>query len=367
MPQSTDNNKTTGVLAKILENGSVQTDWPKEGSLVEVKFLKNTARAAYFDMGRFGTGSVFGLELQNAREIVRNLKPGDKLPAKIVAIDSEEGYVELSLVEADKQRLWTQVKELQESGDVIKVKIVSANAGGLTAQIADLDLKAFLPVSQLSNDHFPKDAENDREKMIAELKKFVGQELNVKVIDANPRTNKLILSERESLSANVKELLQKYKVGEDVQCLVTGIADFGIFVRFIDTPEIEGLIHISEIEHRVIESPKELVKINDTLKAKIIDIREGRVFLSLKALKVNPWEKASERYKAGDAVSGKVYKFNPFGAIVNLDDHIQGMIHISEFGGMDEMKKALIVGESYPFMIDSVKPEEKRIILKARK
>ncbi len=252
-----------------------------------------------------------------------------------------------------------------ESGEIVKLKIVAANAGGLMGIL--FDLTAFLPVSQLSNDHYPKNTEGDRQKNLDELKKFVGEELGVKVITVNPRNNKLIVSEREILNANVKELLAQYTVGQTIEGLVSGVADFGIFVRFADNPQIEGLVHISEIDYRLIENPKEVVKIGDAVKVKIIDIREGRVFLSMKALKADPWENAEVTYKTGEAVEGKVYKFNPFGATVDLDGGLQGMIHISEFGGVDEMKQALLPGETYKFIIESVKPTERRIVLKLNK
>lgn len=364
MPQTEE--PKTGAVAQALKTEFSTTDWPKEGSVVTVTLLKKLPRKAYFDMGRFGTGIVFGAEIANAREAIRNLKPGDSLQAKIVALDGEEGDIELSLSEAGKQKLWALAKELSESGEVIKAKIVAANAGGLMTVVAD-DLKAFLPVSQLSLEHYPKVPDGDRIKIAEELKKFVGQELNVKIIDVNSRTNKVIVSEREVLSANVKELLSAYTIGQVVDCMVSGTADFGVFVRFTDNPQIEGMIHISELDYKLIDNPKELVKVNDPLKAKIIDIKEGRVFLSLKALKEDPWGKAGGLFKPGDTVHGKVYKFNPFGAVVALDGDLQGMVHISEFGGQDEMKKALTVGESYPFVIDTVKQEEKRITLKTKK
>ena len=102
------------------------------------------------------------------------------------------------------------------------------------------------------------------------------------------------------------------------------------------------------------------------MKVKIIEIKDGRVALSLKALKPDPWLKVEEKYKAGETVNGAVYKFNPFGAFINLDAEIQGLIHVSEFGGIEEMKNKLAVGQSYKFLIDSVKPEEKRLILKMK-
>ncbi len=367
MPTLEPNTKPVDALTQALKNDLQTAEWPKEGSVAEATLIKKLPRRAYFDLGRFGSGIVFGAELQNAKEIIRNLEPGAKIPAKILELDGEEGCIELSLSEAGKQKLWQQVKELAEAGEVVKVKISAANAGGLMANLGDIDLKAFLPVSQLSLDHYPRVTENDRQKIAEELKKFVGQELSVKIIDVNPRLNKIIISEREVLSANVKELLTKYAVGQTVDAVVSGIADFGVFVRFTDNPEIEGMVHISELDHRLIDSPKEIVKVNDQLKVKIIDIKEGRVFLSLKALKEDPWTEIAAKFSAGQEVSGALYKFNPFGADITLEGGAQGLIHISEYGGQDEMKAALTRGNQHKFVIDYIKHEEKRIVLKLKK
>ncbi len=337
----------------------------REGDVANATLIRKASRDAYFDLGKFGTGIVFGVEFLNAKDILKNMEPGGQMPAKVITLDGEHGYVELSLAEAGKQRTWQQVQELQEKGEVIAMKIVGANAGGLIGNI--LDLKAFLPASQLSNEHYPKNIEGDRQKILEELKKFIGEELNVKIINVNARNNKLIVSEREMMSANVRELLEKYEVGQVIDGIVSGLADFGVFVRFVDNPEIEGLVHISEIDHRLIDNPKEVAKLNEAVKVKIIDIREGRVFLSLKALKPNPWDTADKAHSVGQEAKGKVYKFNPFGATVELESGLHGMIHISEFGGAEEMKAALLLGETYTFVIDSLKPEEKRIGLKLKK
>ncbi len=354
-------------LADVLKKEFAINNWPKEGSVVEATLIKKLPRKAFFDLGRFSTGIVYGIEMINAREAIKNLKIGDRVSAKVVSLDGEGGNIELSLAEAGKQKLWQQAKELLEAGEIIKIKIIAVNAGGLMTSLPGSELKAFLPVSQLSLDHYPRVGEGDRQKIADELKKFIGQELEAKIIDVNPRTNKIIVSEREVLSANVKELISKYQVGQTVEALVSGIADFGVFVRFVDNPEIEGMIHISELDYRLVDNPKELVKVNDQIKAKIVDIREGKVFLSLKALKSDPWEKIEEQYKSGQEVAGQVYKLNPFGAVINLEAGIQGLIHISEFGGQDEMKAGLVAGNSYTFVIDSIKPAEKRIILKLKK
>ncbi len=354
--------KINSPLNQLIKNEPELISFLKEGDLVEVKFLKRTPRTAYFDLDKFGTGVIYGVELINARGILKDLKTGDAVPAKIIDMENDEGFVELSLAGAFQQKNWQQLKEIKEKDEPVSVKIIGANSGGLVASINDV--KAFLPVSQLANEHYPRIDDNDRNKILNELRKFVGQELKIKIIDVNPRTNKLIISERGATEQNTKELLEKYKVGDVVDAVVSGIADFGIFVRFVDNPAIEGLIHIFEIEHRLIDHPKEVANINDSLKAKIIEIKEGRVFLSLKALKPNPWDNISENLKESQKVAGRVYKFNPFGACINLEHGLQGMIHITEFGSLDEMKKNLEIGKEYDFIIESIKPEEKRITLK---
>lgn len=359
--------KPLSPFAQALKDELANASRLREGEVVQAVFLKKTPRAAYFSLGTFGTGIVFGVELQNSREPLKTIKPGDQIPAKVGTVEGYMGYVELSLSEAGKQKAWQEAKVYEENGEIATVKVVGVNQGGLLVDLSGL--KGFLPISQLSAEHAPNIPDGDRQRTLDELKKFVGQELGVKVITVNPRNNKLIVSERDNAasSANIKELLSRYEVGQTVPGVVSGIADFGIFVRFVDNPEIEGLVHISEIDHRIIDNPKEILKLGETVQVKIIDIKEGRVFLSLKALKADPWLAVHEKYKEGTDVRGKVYKFNPFGAIIDLDGGLQGLIHVSEFGGIDEMKKVLSVGESYSFMIGAIKQEEKRIILKAKK
>jgi small subunit ribosomal protein S1 len=357
--------KTDSAAAQLIKSFPDLLAAVKEGDLVTGQLLKRMPRAIYFDLGKYGTGVVFGMELVNAKEVLKNLKEGDQVSAKVVNMENEDGYVELSLAEAGKQKSWQNIKELYEKGEDFAVKITGANSGGLMAEVEGL--KAFLPVSQLSNEHYPRVDDGDKSKILEELKKFVGQELRVKVLDFNLRSDKLILSEKEITVENVKEKLNKYNSGDVIDGIISGVADFGAFLKFADDPEIEGLIHISELDHKLIDNPKDVVKVNDHVRAKILEIKDGRVTLSLKALKEDPWLKVGDRYKEGMEMDGKVLRFNPFGAFVSLDPEIQGLIHVSEFGGVEEMKKQLKEGESYKFRVDSVKPQEKRITLKLKK
>lgn len=354
--------KKQNPLNQLIKTGTGIIKTVKVGDFLEGVLIKRAKKTAYFDLGQFGTGIVYGTEFQNASEIIKALNPGDKISAKVVEAENEDGYIEISLAEASKQKNWQELKDLQEENDSISVTITGANSGGLLADIAGI--KAFLPVSQLSNEHYPRVDDGSKEKILEELKKFIGQQLKVKIITNNPSANKLIISEREVSDQGVKELLQKYKVGDVVDGIVSGVADFGAFIRFVDQPSIEGLVHISELDHRLIEHPKEIVKIDDSVKAKIMEIKEGRVSLSIKALKPNPWDTILESYKPEQEVVGSVSRFNPFGAFISLSPEIQGLIHVSEFGSVEEMKAALELSKSYKFRIESIKPEEKRIILK---
>jgi small subunit ribosomal protein S1 len=337
----------------------------KAGDLVDGTLIDRAPKAAYFDLGSFGTGVVFGSEFSNAGKLIKNLSDGDRITAKVIDIENDDGYVELSLTEASTQKVWESVRELMDRGEILPVQIVGANSGGLLAEVNDM--RAFLPVSQLTADHYPRVDDGDRAKILGELKKLVGTELNVKIIDVKPKVGKIILSERETVQENIKEFLTQYAVGDVVDGIISGVADFGAFVRFADNPQIEGLIHISELDHRLIESPKEVVKIGDAVKVKIIEIREGKVSLSLKALKSDPWANVGERYRVGDEIDGVVARFNPFGAFVALDTEIQGLIHVSEFGSVEEMRKQLELGKTYRFMIELVNGAEKRIILKLKR
>jgi len=336
----------------------------KNGDLIQGRVIEKGAGAIIVDLGRYGLGVVYREEIQNAREIVRNLKVGDEVHAKVVETDNEKGVVELSLTEAGKQKAWAEAQELQEKDEPIKIKVLGANRGGLVAEVAGLS--AFLPISQLSTEHYPLKTSDDKNTASEILEKMIGKELSVKIIDVNPRLNKLIVSEKAASEVSAKELVKNYEVGQVIEGIVSGVADFGVFVRFTDNPAAEGLIHVSELSHKMIENPKEVVNVDDVIKAKIIDIKDGKISLSLKALQENPWTKAAEIYRPGETVEGKIYAFHPYGAIVDLENGLQGQIHVSEFGGAEEMKEKLAVGAKYEFTVEDVKPEEKRITLKLK-
>lgn len=355
-------NQKNNFIEQLTKMESIPISLLKVGDLTEGQVIKKEPKRLFLDMGKYGTGIVYGVEFINAKNIIKELNPGDPVKAKIIDLDNESGYLELSLTEAGKHKVWEELKDLKEQDEPIKIKVSGFNSGGLMTEMNGL--AAFLPVSQLSNEHYPRIEDGDKKKIADELKKIVGQDLVVKILDFNPRTGKLIISEREVIDRPSKDSLDKYQAGQIIDGIISGVADFGAFVKFVDNPAIEGLIHISELDHRLIDNPKEIVKVDDVIKAKIIDIKNGKIFLSLKALKSNPWDSVEEKYKSCQEVRGVVSKFTPFGAFINLDNEIHGLLHVSEFGSVEEMKKQLEIGKNHNFFIGLINPQEKRLILK---
>ena len=340
------------------------------GVTVEGKVVARDRSALFIDLGILGTGIIFGREFYAVKDVVKNLEIGDKVVAKIVELENEQGYRELSLRDATKEISWQRLKDLKDSGQIVTVKITGVNKGGL---LTTLDgLQAFLPVSQLAAEHYPRVADADKSKILKELQKFIGKSLEVKVLDLFAEENKLILSEKAKSEEKTKEVLKNYSKGDMVEGEITGIADFGAFIKFPfpaenENDQIEGLIHISELDWQLVENPAEVVKVGEVVKAQIININNNQVFLSLKSLKTNPWEEIEKQYKKGDTIKGKISKFSTFGAFVELAPKIRGLCHISEFESKEKMEEQLKIGETYDFEVLQIEPKDHRMSLKLSK
>lgn len=348
------------------------TVWPLSiGATIEGKVIARDRSSLFIDLGAFGTGIIFGRDFYEAKDAIKNLEIGDKVFSKIVELENDDGYIELSLRDASKEMSWQKLGELKEKGEIINVRITGVNKGGLLTSVDGI--QAFLPVSQLAPEHYPRVADADKQKILKELQKFIGKTFEVKILDLMAEDNKLILSEKAKSEEKVKELLKTYKKNDIIEGVITGIADFGAFIKFPadaasedSTKEtgIEGLIHISELDWQLVENPAEVVKVGEIVKAQIIDINNNQVFLSLKNMKVNPWEEIEQKYKKGDIIKGKVIKFSAFGAFIEISTKIRGLCHISEFASKDDMEKYLKVGETYDFQILLIEPKEHRMSLK---
>lgn len=331
----------------------------KIGDIINGVVLEKEGARVYLDLGIFGTGIIYGREYQNARDLLKGLKEGDSISAKVVDLENEEGIVELSVKEAGAEIAWKDIRELKESGDAIDLRITDSNKGGLVIEYKGI--KGFLPASQLGAAHYPRVEGGDKDKISDELKKLVGQTLSVTVLDIDPKTNKLIFTEKGGESEDIKKIIEKYHVGDAVEGEITGVVEFGIFIKIEDN--LEGLSHISELDWGLVENPGQLFKIGDKVKAKIIAIEGDKISLSVKALKPDPWEINKEKYKKGDIVIGKILRLNKFGTLVLLDAGIYGLAHISEFGTEKKMRETVESGKSYVFQIVVFQPENRKLSL----
>ncbi len=334
----------------------------KTGDMVNGKVIGRGVATVFIDLGAQGTGIIFGREFYKAQDVIRGINKEDAISAKVVEPENDEGYVELSVKDAGREMTWQKLEEYKTSGATLKVKITAANRGGLVAQVEGT--QAFLPVSQLSAAHYPRVEGGDKDKIYGELQKFVGQEFEIQVLDFAPQEQKLILSEKAVERSELSELLKDYKVGDTIGGTVSGVVDFGIFVRFGPDERLEGLAHISELDWQMVQNPNSLFSVGDEIKAKVIDVEDGRVSLSIKALKPDPWQDIAERFPKGTEIQGKVVKFSPFGAFVEISSNVQALIHISEFGTEAKMKERLSLNKDYAFRIASIDQKEHRMSLK---
>jgi small subunit ribosomal protein S1 len=333
--------------------------FPKVGDILEGKVIEKGRNRIFVDLGNLRLGVVYKNEIDLSMYDVQNIKVGELLPVKILELENNDSLIELSLKEAGLDKVWQEFSELKEKGETFPVTVQDANRGGLIIQLHGI--QGFLPVSQLSPEHYPHVEGGDKEEILQHLKSFVGKELEVKILDLDRKTAKLILSERAKASRETKEKLAKYTVGQIIEGEISGIVDFGAFITF---EGIEGLVHISELGWQLVESPANMVNVGDKVQAKIIAIENDKVSLSLKALKLNPWDAIGEKYKKGDLIEGLISRYNPFGAFVRVEPEIQGLAHISEFKNYEDMIARLKIGEKYTFRITMLEPKEYKMALR---
>jgi small subunit ribosomal protein S1 len=348
--------KAATVMGKLLTESKTP---PSEGDIVEGAVINIDKSAVYVDLAPFGTGIIFGKEFLTARDIIKNVNVGDTVAAKVIGEDNDEGYIELSLKEARQAIIWSEAENAIKNRTILDLPVTEANKGGLIIQWQGIS--GFLPASQLKPEHYPRIADGDKEKIFDELKKLVGKRLSVAIITASPKEGKLIFSEKSPGEKDKEKMTGKYAVGDEIEGEVTGVVDFGAFVKIEDN--LEGLIHISEIDWSLVEDPRTYLKIGQKIKAKIIDIKEGKISLSLKALKENPWVEAAKKYKKEMKVDGVIIKFNKHGALASIEEGVAGLVHVSEFGSEVKLRKNLELGKVYPFKITVFDAKEQKMAL----
>jgi small subunit ribosomal protein S1 len=332
---------------------------PQVGDLVEGPVIAIEKSSIYVDLTPFGTGIIYGREFIVARDVIKKINLGDIIAAKIVDTAHPEGYYELSLKEARQAIIWSEAETAIKEKKVLDLLVKEANKGGLLMDWQGI--VGFLPASQLKGEHYPKVGDGDKDKILDELKKLVGTRLQVSIITADPKEGKLIFSEKGSESKEKENIVSKYEIGDEVEGIATGVVDFGVFVKLEEG--LEGLVHISEIDWGLVEDPKTFVKVSQKIKVKIIEIKDGKISLSMKQLRPNPWKEAIKKYAKDMAVTGVIIKFNKHGALASIEEGVAGLVHVSEFGSEEKLRKALELGKTYPFKITLFDPKEQKMAL----
>ncbi len=349
--------KTVSEFEKLLQEGDY-LNIPQIGDVVTGTVIGTGRREIRLDVSGVATGVVRGKELFAESAEYNNLVPGEAVEATVMETENENGELELSFRFAGQQKAWEELRRLFTSSDTTETKILEANKGGLIIRLSHIT--GFLPVSQLSPEHYPRVSGGDKNKILEKLKSYIGMSMKVRVIDVNEEDEKLIVSEKVVWEDEQKNIITKFEVGNVVEGEVTAVADFGAFVKF-DT--LEGLVHISEIAWQRIDHPRDILKIGQKVNAEIIGIEGSKIFLSMKKLLTDPWSNVKERYKVGDSVKGTVLKVNPFGLFVELDEEIHGLAHVSELSDkpITDVTEIASPGDIVEFKIVSIEPKEHRL------
>ena len=346
----------TSLMGQIVLNTATP---PSIDDVIEGPVISIDKGAVYINLAPFGTGIIYGREFMNARDIIKKINVGDIVAGKVVGIGGKEGYIEISLKEARQALIWSEAEIAINEKRVFELPITEANKGGLI--INWQGISGFLPASQLKPEHYPRVTDGDKDRILDELKKLIGTKLSVTIIGANPKEGKLIFSEKSPETKNKESIIARYALGDELTGEVTGLVDFGIFVKLEEG--LEGLVHISEIDWGLVENPKAMFRIGEKVKVKIIEVKDDKISLSIKALKENPWKEAEKKYKKDMQVEGVIIKFNKHGALASIEEGVAGLVHVSEFGGEDKLKEKLEMGKTYTFKITLFDAKEQKMAL----
>ncbi|HET7630472.1 MAG TPA: S1 RNA-binding domain-containing protein [Candidatus Saccharimonadales bacterium] len=346
-------NAKTITMDELLEQENVQQ--LTQGETVDGHVLSVKKHETMIDLGPLGVGLVPRREVG----FNRDLKAGDEVTASVVDTELDNGYALLSLRKAAKDRGWDEIGKLVEAGEPVEVMAYDANRGGLLIELEGV--RGFLPVSQLSAEHYPRVGNSDKDEILQRLNGLVGQPIKAVILDADKKANKLIFSEKEAVKEGLAERFNQLKVGDTVKGVVTGVVDYGAFVN---VDGIEGLIHISEISWERVNNPSDYVKVGENVEAKIIAIDKDRLSLSLKQLQEDPWLKEVDQFKSGDKVEGTVTRITPFGAFVQLSPAVEALVHVSELGAdAKDPEKVFKLNERKTFRVLDVDKENHKISL----
>lgn len=328
----------------------------RRGDVIDGTIARVSPKEVTVDIGRKTDGVVIDRELENYKDALMALKPGDRVVCQVIVEENDRGQPVLSLRRSIFEKRWNDLVEHQKSGEPVEVVLKEPVRGGILVDYGGL--RGYIPQSQIDS------------TLTKQLDKLNGRRIQAKVIEVDKATNRLVFSQRAIMEAEMlakqKKILDAVTTGETVQATVTGVVPFGVFAKFNVSKdgvshEIEGLIHISEIAWEKVDDPGQYLKIGDSVKVKVIGVdgQTGKLTLSVKQLLPDPWEHVLDMFEKDSEVKGEVSRVSPYGIFVTLAPGVEGLVHISKISPGEEPK----VGDEITCIVEDIQPDKHKISL----
>lgn len=349
-------NKDLALFEELFKE-SPEIKYPKQGEVISGTIVKIEKKNILVNVNNQFTGLVVSKEVGNTIDL-NDLQAGQAIEVMVLGDSIERGLLILSLKRANQIKNLSNLAKYNESSEIITVKPTEANKWGL---LVDIDgLKGFIPVSQLTPLHYPRVEGADPEKILEHLNGLVGTPFKVRVINVDENGKKIIFSEKAAIEEDRTQALKDLKEGDIIEWVVSGILSYGLFVTF---EGLEWLVHVSEIDWGHVTDPSKFAKVGMKVKVKVIGLDSDKISLSIKRLKDNPWDVLAKKYKLGDSISAPISRISKFGAFMDLEGGIQGLIHLSEIshGVVKDIRDHVKVGEEVTAKIINFEPTKKRI------
>lgn len=353
--------KTADLLAKIKGEG-LGLPMISEGQKVHGVVRKTIENGVLVDCadGLF-TGVILQKEVKDLQRNGVDLSPGATIEAEIIntSIRHKQSYFIISIRQLLQVDVWNDIMDKADTNEVLTVVPTEANLGGLLVDMHGI--KGFIPLSQLAPIHYPREEDGDQEKIFAKLLDLIGKEFKVRVISIDEEEKRIILSEREALKEETEKILSEIEVGKIYEGAVSGISSYGLFVTLGGS--VEGLVHISEISFGHIDNIEKFGKVWGSMKVKVIGLENGKISLSRKQLKADPWSEIPKKFSVGDIIEGEVVRFVPYGVFVRMYDDINGLIHLSELSNkaVSNPSDAVKLGQKVQAKLILLDPRNRKI------
>jgi len=350
-------------LSELINKYSQQVKTYKRGELVEGTVVSIDNRYILIDVGAKSEGLIPTDELKYLPDGGKDIDVGSVISAVVTQSENRQGNLVFSLKKAESDMAWSTLLDLYDKGETVEVEILDYLKGGLMVNVSGQ--RGFIPISHLNRAHFEQFntamAAGKGSEEAQTLGGLKGTKLIVKVIEINPEKNRLILSEKEVMSQEdlkkKEDRLAKIQVGNSVDGTVSTVLPYGVLV---DLGGADGLVHISEIAWEKVSSPSDYFKPGDKISVKVISKEDDKIALSVKELKDNPWDDVETKYPIGKIVESIVSKVVPFGAFIELELGLDGLIHISETNG------PLQVGDKVKAIVVKVSSKDRKLALSIR-